>query len=254
MLILTGLVIWTLLSTSAFAQNEVNLTNGEWPPYTSETLKYNGVFSHIVSEAFSLAGYEVKYHFFPWKRSYRAAKLAEFDGSVAWAPTAERRKDFYFSDPVIYSRKVFFHMKSHPFDYSKISDLEQKRIGATSNYTYGKDFDYAAKLDTIKVEYVTKDVQNIRKLLRDRIDIFPMEIQVGYSLIHSELPADQAALITNHPLPVMDTPINVAISRQIPKERAEKLLKGLNQGLKQLKKNGRFDELIWHSRKGYYKQ
>ncbi len=251
-----ALIVILLVAFCAFshAEEEVTLTSGEWPPYTSEHLKHYGVFSRIVTEAFALAGYRVRYEFFPWKRSYASAKNGAFDGSVTWAPTAERKRDFYFTDPVTFNRKVFFHLKSFPFDYRSVDDLRQYRVGATAQYTYGATFDQAVRSGAIPAELVMDDAQNIHKLLHDRIDVFPMDIEVGYSLVYSELSADQAALVTHHPLSVMEAPIAVAISRQIPEQRAKKLIEGFNRGLKQLVESGSYDHYFWQSRRGKYRQ
>ena len=59
------LLYFTFIFINLFPQTVVGLTNGEWPPYTSQNLKNYGVFSPIVSEAFELEGMTVEYTFFP---------------------------------------------------------------------------------------------------------------------------------------------------------------------------------------------
>lgn len=229
---------------SALAAETVKLSNGEWPPYTSETLEDYGTFSHIVSEAFALEGIKTVYAFFPWKRAYLVAKEGQFDGSVTWAPTPERKRDFYFSDPVVFSRKVFFHLKALPLNWQTIDDLKSLRIGATTQYTYGEAFDQAAQAGILNIEYVSRDILNIKKLLRHRIDIFPMEIEVGYTLIRTEASAAEAALVTHHPQPIQKTPVCVVISRNSDEQRAQRLLTAFNRGLRRLRRSGRYDELL----------
>ncbi|WP_211210664.1 substrate-binding periplasmic protein [Hahella ganghwensis] len=231
----------------------VHLTNGEWPPYTSEKLKHGGVFTHIVTEAFKHSGYTVTYEYHPWNRSYQIAQEGDADGSLTWAPTPERELDFIFSDPVTFNKKVIFHLKSFSFDWKNIRDLEGLRIGATDNYTYGSEFDAAASNGQLSVEFVSADELNIRKLLAGRIEIFPMEIEVGYALIDRELTSSQARLITNHPRPIQTTPICVAFSRKIKPERVDVLLKDFNKGLDYLRASGRYEELMWDSRTGKYR-
>ncbi len=247
--------IFVALAAPVLALDEViRLTNGEWPPYTSEKLKHGGVFTHIVTEALAISGIGVEYKYLPWKRGYKLAKDGEYDGALAWASTPERREDFFFSAPVTFNKKVFFHLKDYPFDWNTIDDLKGLSVGATDKYTYGPDFDEAARTGKISVQIVNRDVQNIRKLMAGRIQIFPMEIEVGYNLIHQELIPEQAALITNHSLPVQKTPVSVAVSRKIELKRAQKLLNALQSGLQILRDSGRYDEMIWDSRKGEYIQ
>ncbi len=238
---------------AADTDRTVRLTNGEWPPYTSEKLKHGGVFTHLVTEAFKHSGYRTEYEYHPWNRSYQIAQQGQADGSLTWAPTPEREADFIFSDPVTLNKKVIFHLRSFEFDWKTIQDLEGLRIGATDKYTYGNEFDLAAKSGQLTVEYVSADELNIRKLLAGRIQIFPMEIEVGYALLDRELESSQTRLITNHPRPIQITPICVAISRKIDKHRAQSLIEALNKGLEHLRSSGRYEQLMWDSRSGKYK-
>lgn len=251
-LIIINLIPLISISTNA-NDRIVTLTNGEWVPYTSKTLKNYGVFSDIVAEAFALSGYQVKYVFMPWKRGYTNAKNGKYDGSVTWAPTAERKKDFYFSDPITFNSKAFFYLKSNPFDWNNITELGQYRIGIVRQYTYSEEFDNAVKKGDIKVEVVDTDKQNIHKLYNGRIDTFPMEIEVGYHLINEQLKPNQSALITHHEKYIQETPIAVIISKNIGKDRAENLLNALNSGLKKLKESGRYQSMLQASRNNQYK-
>jgi len=71
-------------SNSSFAGETIRLSNGEFLPYLSEDLKYYGVLSRIVSEAFALEDIEVKYWFFPWGRAIAVAENGAWDGSLGW--------------------------------------------------------------------------------------------------------------------------------------------------------------------------
>ncbi len=42
-------------TTHVFAEETIRLASGEWEPYQSQHLKYNGVASRIVSEAFAMS-------------------------------------------------------------------------------------------------------------------------------------------------------------------------------------------------------
>ena len=120
-----------------------------------------GVSSHVVSEAFLLEGIRVEYTFHPWKEAYDLAeKGGKWDGSSMWAPTPERQRDFYFTEPITENKKVFFHLKSFPFLWDTIDDLSGLSIGAVKGYTYGEEFDSAAKAQILDVEYSEIDLRN----------------------------------------------------------------------------------------------
>jgi polar amino acid transport system substrate-binding protein len=241
-----GITVFFMTFGVTTAAEVVRITNGEWPPFTSEKLPHQGPLSRIVAAAFALEGVTVEYGFFPWKRAYDYAKTGKWDASVGWAPSAEHLQDFYMSTPVILVDKALFHLKSTPFDWKTIDDLSQWRVGGTSGYSYGVEWDQALKFGRLKVEEVNLDEQNIRKLLLKRIDVAAMEVEVANHLIETLLTPAEAALITHHPRLIMQTSICVAFSRQ--EERSPALLARFNRGLHRLKDSGRYDEYLAQAR------
>ena len=227
------------LNVGAATAETVRITNGEWSPFTSEQLPYNGPLSRIVLEAFALEGVSVEYGYFPWKRAYEMAKNGKWDGSVGWAPSARHLQDFYMSKPVIYVNKALFHLKTTPFDWKSIDDLSNWRLGGTAGYSYGVEWDQAAKSKRIKVDEVATDEQNIRKLLLKRIDVMAMEVDVANYLMSKLLTPEEAARITSHPKLVMNTSICLALSRQL--DTSPGLLVRFNRGLQRLKDSGQYD-------------
>lgn len=235
------------------AEDVVRLTNGEWPPFTSQNLKHYGVYSHIVSEAFALEGMTVKYEFFPWKRSYVYTKDGDWDGSLTWAPTPEKKREVFFSDPVFQHTKVFFHLKNFSFDWNTIDDLKGISIGATALYTYGDEFDQAVKNGRIEVEYATTDMTSLKKLLERRIQIFPSDIRVGYDLLNTNFTSEEASLFMHHPKPIQETFTCVIFTKKNP-EKSRRLMEIFNRGLRKLKENGTYDKLLKASLRGEYWQ
>jgi len=244
---ITVLAILILFCTNAAtsARDKITLASGEWPPYTSKDLPHYGLMSKIVTEAFALAGIDVDYTFYDsWKRCYVLAKKGKFDGSLTWIPTRERKKYFYFCAPAIPHENVFFHLKSLKFDWNTMEDLKPFRISLTASYSYGKEFDTAVKQERLNTYIVYQDIVNIQNLLQGRIEIFPMDKEVGYALLRKTFPPKDQARVTHHPNPLQTTFPTVIISKQIDPDRAEHLVAAFNNGLKQLKKNGRHQEII----------
>ncbi len=154
-----------LNSICLFAGETIRLASGEWKPYQSQYLEYNGVASRIVTEVFAIAGIEVEYGYFPWARSLENTRSGEWDGTFLWFDTAERRKDFYISEPILDINYVFFHHKSYSFDWKTINDLQGIFIGGTLKYDYGKEFQSAEKDGLINVERAPSDELNFRKVI-----------------------------------------------------------------------------------------
>jgi polar amino acid transport system substrate-binding protein len=63
-------------------------------------LPYFGLASRVVTEAFAAEGVTVEYGYFPWARSFMLAQTGEWDGTLIWTKSAEREKDFYYSEPL----------------------------------------------------------------------------------------------------------------------------------------------------------
>lgn len=226
----------------------VRLTNGEFAPYLSETLPHYGLASRIVSEAFALQGYQVEYGFFPWARALLLAQTGEWDGSVVWHKTPEREVDFYFSDPVVENRDVFFHLKSYAFEWQAMEDLAGLRIGGTIDYNYGAAFMEAEQAGQITVERIASDEQNFQKLLAGRLDIFPLDLEVGLSLLRERLTPAEAAQITYHPLAVQRSPFSLMLSKKIA--RNAELMTVFNAGLKALTDSGQVQQFIDEAHEG----
>ena len=236
-----ALVLLGPFSAGAMAET-IRITNGEWPPFTSERLANKGPLSRIVAEAFALEGITVEYGYFPWKRAYDYARTGKWDGSVGWAPTPKHLQDFHMSAPVITVDKGLFHLKNIPFDWKSIDDLKGWRVGGTAGYAYGDEWDKAVREGKLKVDEVTSDEQNIRKLLLRRVDVVAMEVDVANHLIRTLLTPEEAAAITKHPKLVMQTPICLALSRQ--SARSPELLERFNRGLQRLTESGAYERHI----------
>ena len=242
-----GLFFALLIAPTAGAET-LRITNGEWPPFTSERLPHGGPLSRIVSEAFALEGVTVQYAYFPWKRAYAYAKSGRWDGSVGWEPNPAHLEDFAMSKPLIVVDKALFHLKSVPFDWQVIDDLGRWRVGATAGYSYGPHWDQAVRSGRLKVEAVTLDEQNIKKLLVKRIDVVAMESEVADYLMRTRLRPEDAALITPHRRLVAQTSISLALSRQ--RAGSARLIERFNRGVQRLKDSGKYDEYLAEYRRG----
>ncbi len=238
------------ISLNLYAQEAIRLTNGEWPPYLSKDLKHYGVASRIVTEAFALEGIKVEYGFFPWERALELAKQGDWDGSLVWFHTPEREKHFYYSDPVIYSTHVFFHLKSYKFDWNTIEGLQGVTIGGSLGSYHENLFRKAEKSGKIRVEWVSRDEISFRKLLKGRIDIFSDDIDVGYLMLRKNFTPEEVQLVTYHPKPVLEGSGHLLLSKKVEKNRH--LIVVFNKGLKRLRKSGKLDQYLAESRRGEY--
>ena len=248
-------VFWLLIgltvSGHSFAGETITILNGEWAPYTSEKLKHFGVSSHIVTEAFALSGIKVNYDFYPWARIGKMVEYGKKGGiTLIYTKTPEREKYAVYSDPILVAKSVFFHLKRTPFDWETIDDLKGVTMGGTLSYNYGPEIHAAEKNEAITIQWVSTDFQNIKKLLAERIDIFPIALDVGYALLNAEFSREEAQLITYHPKPYIVQKFHVMIS--VKNNAHKRLIRLFNKGLRSLKDSGTFDRYYEASRRGEY--
>ncbi|MBU3915425.1 hypothetical protein KKA14_07805 [bacterium] len=237
------LIAILFLSSTAPAETKIHITNGEWEPYMGTYSPHYGLSSHVVSEAFKLEGIKIEWGFFPWKRSFKMAKVGKkWDASCCWWPLEEYHQDFIISKPINKSVVVFFHLKSFKFDWKSMDDLKELNIGGTLEYGYGKEFMNAMNEKKIYVEWVPRDEQNYGKLLFGRTHIFPNDPIVGYSQLRNNFTPEEATLFTHHPKELMSTSLNLLISKQC--KNGKWFSEKFDSGFKKLKESGRFDQMI----------
>ncbi len=253
--ILTWLVTsWFLVLgcgvAAAQTSKTIRLTNGEWQPYLSKDLPHHGFASHVVTEAFALVGVEVEYGFFPWARSMKLAKVGQWDGTAVWGDSEERRDNFYFTEPVVSTTFVFFHLRSTQFDWNTYEDLRDIKVGGTAEYYYSDEFEGAEAAGIFKTNRAPNDETGLKKLLKGRIDVFPGEVMVTYAQIRDTFPEEQVALFTHHPKSITERRQFLLLSKKVPGN--EQMLERFNEGLRQLKASGKYDHIIADALAGKY--
>jgi len=239
-----------IIAPPAQGQESITLTNGYWPPFFSSSFKYGGIGSRICSEAFAEAGIEVNYVYMPWKRSLLTAKKGDFEGSVGWRKTPETERAFYFSDPILMGKTVFFHKRGKQFNWETLDDIGHLRVGGTLGYVYKDLLLPIAEKNGGKYDEALTDKSNLQKLAAGRIDIFPCEEAVGYYLLRSQMLPGTADLIKHHPKSLLERDLCLVISKKTP--NGKELIKRFNKGLAKIKADGRYDQFMIESVSGDY--
>ncbi len=169
--------IATIISATLFVHSvsaqSVTVNTLEWPPYTSEVLPKGGATTDIVGQAFKAAGMQADVAYLPWKR---AISMAKDDAKVAaYFPGYHCRhvEGFIASNPVGNGPLGFAQHVNAPVSWNSIDDIgEQKlKVGTVLGYTNTTEFDEKAGTGWVRSIPAPDDVTNLRKLLRQRIDI-----------------------------------------------------------------------------------
>jgi len=235
-------IILSILINPAKAQESISIATGEWSPFVSESLSHGGFMSRIVTEAFALEGIAVKWGFFPWARAMLYAKNGKWHATSAWAINESREKDFWYSDPIVVDRTVFFHRKDKIVQWQEMDDLQDLKVGTTTSYYYGEAFNNALLSGLLLVEEVPVEEMNFKKLQRGKIDILPSNLYVGYSIIKKLFTTEVTEQITHSPVTLTAQPLRLLFSKKIAENRY--FLNKFNAGLKKLKLSGKIDLYI----------
>ncbi len=236
--------------STAAGETTLYLTSGEWPPYYGEKLPHYGSDSHIVTQAFAIAGVKVVYKFYPWARALYMSQTGKCDGGVGWGDGDEYRKDHYVSETTSMYSLVFFHRKDYPFDWKTFNDIKNLRVGLTIAYDYPEQLKTMETEGKIKAEWVSRDELNFRKLFAGRIDIFPNDALVGISQMKQIFTPEQTAQITYHNTALKKGTLHLILSKK--KERNARLIKLFDEGLQGLKRNGTYDAILQAAQRGEY--
>ncbi len=244
------LVLLGCSDIEARAAETIRITNGEWQPFLSKDAPHHGFASHIVTEAFALVGVEVEYGFFPWSRAMKLAREGIWDGTAVWGTSEERLQQFHFTDAVVPTTYVFFHLKSTAFDWDDYDDLGDLKVGGTVAYSYSEAFEAAEASGVFRTIRGRSDEVSLKNLLKGRIDVFPGEVMVTYEQIRDTFSEQESALFTHHAKPIVDKPLFVLLNKDVPGN--ERMLDLFNDGLRQLKASGRYDQIIADALAGKY--
>lgn len=237
----------------SFSDNTtITISTGEWPPYLSEKIKYRGVAARIIKESFSLQGIDVKFGWFPWKRSYNNVRNGSWDASAIWAITHKRSQEVLFSDPVIENKTVLFFNKDTFKKWQSIKDLSGLVIGATNGYFNGKEFKKAEEEGLITVERTSIEKNNFKKLAARRLDAVIADIDTGYDIMNRMLTKKQKDAIAVNPKIISSFSNHLVISKKMI--NADKIVFTFNKGLKQLITSGKVKQYLQESREGLYHQ
>ena len=232
----------------------VRISTGEFIPYCSSSSKHQGFASHVVSQAFARQGYEVEFDFLPWKRAFVQTKNGDYDATSWWSYSEERAKELLYSDEILESRLHFFYVRGFQpdFDWKSVDDLTGYRVGLSRGYYTSDALEAARKAGKVEFEVVNDDEQNFRRLLRGRIDLFPINVVTGLELLRTKFAPNVIHQVAYHSRPLSSRPGFLLFPKN--SKRSLVLMEKFNAGLKSLREDGTYDKMFDDLLSGYYSQ
>jgi polar amino acid transport system substrate-binding protein len=244
---LIGFILMAAIFSTA--AEDIVISSGEWAPFISPNLKHEGVYSHIVREAFALENVEVEYLYFPWVRTYKELINDRVDASILWTKNEERESEVLFSDPIAPLLDVFFYRRDKFIDWQNMSDLKGLEIGITAGYIYGDHFDRAVADKTFTTSRANSDRANFKRLLAGRIDAFPITLDVAMTLLKDFTQSEREQLIYSEKI-IRKVDMYLIMNKNNPVSSQKMQI--LNANLVKLKNSGRYDQYLLDHKNGLY--
>ncbi|WP_108652699.1 substrate-binding periplasmic protein [Dongshaea marina] len=241
----TAIALLLFSSTNLHSKiREVSAAVGEWPPYIScQDDQPRGTLIDTVTAAYREVGVTLLAKCFPWARAFNLTREGIYDVTFPWYKNDEREQHFLFGSRVSLVNETLFHLKRRSFpelaETITVDKLKNYKIAGTIGYSYGPlmaEFDKAFGL-----ERAISDTNNFKKLLRDRIDLFVMDFQVGYHLL-AKLPYSQRVQITNIQQTVYNNEQYLLVGKKNPE--AAQIITLFNRGMGIIRSNGTEEEIF----------
>ena len=238
--VVLSVCVFGMLSTGA-AETTLIIATGEYPPYISER-KDESFLTDVFESVGKEMGVTFVFKFMPWKRCELALEELTAWGAIPYAPTPEREQKFYYSDPLYFRQSVFFahsvDEKKPQIPYATLTDLKGYRIGGVLGYYYEQPFREAG----LKVEYVSTEEQNFKKLGTGRVDLAPADEVLGWYFIKKLFPPEEKDAFFTLPTPLSTGGDFLITSKQYPETQT--LLANFNRALKMIKENGVYQKIL----------
>lgn len=209
-----------------------------YPPFGDPHNPQGGLAIEIIRAAFKTQGHDITMEFVPWARAEAGVKNGSYDLLPYTWRTDARLKVLLFSTPYAIGNVRFIKRKGDPFEFKGLDSLSGKRVGTVRGYGYGDEFSNAP---TFTREPGNDLMTNLKKLLRDRLDLTLEDEIVARSIIGAQAPQvlDQIEFVK---APLSVNPLYVSAGLQNP--RAQEIIGAFNKGLDAIRTNGTLEKIF----------
>ena len=226
------------MAAPAAEARRVVMATVPWAPFYAPELDDEGFISEISRAAFNAAGHEADLEFMPWARAMLEVRQGDRHLVMGAYYTDERAETYIASDRIYTTSVGLVALQDLGVtSYGELRDLSEYTIGYGRGWATTDEFDNADYLDK---EAADNNVLNVRKLYAGRIDMIAMNFDRFSQIAEDEgFDPDQAVFLDP---PLQSSGLYLMASRAI--DDPEGLVEEFNEGLKTIRENGRYDEII----------
>lgn len=227
-----------MVAAPAAEARRVVMCTVPWAPFYSSDIEEQGIISAISRAAFSAAGHDTVLEFMPWARAMLEVRQGDRDLLMGAYYTDERAETYIASDRLYTTSVGLVALQDLGVtSYGELRDLSEYTIGYGRGWATTDEFDNADYLDK---EVADNNVLNVRKLYAGRIDMIAMNFD-RFSQIAADEGFDPGRAVFLDP-PLKSSGLYLMVSRAI--DDPEGLVADFNEGLKDIRENGRYAELV----------
>ncbi len=252
LVLISFIIIGTVLPTLAenLQDKTIHITDddGEWPPYVyykwingKKSTEIVGFSVDVVKEILSKNDINFTITLLPWKRALLCVEYGEkYQIILAGTYNKERAEKYYISNPYFTTSAYYFYSKKHNpngLNIKKKADYKKYKVAGLRGYNYTN---YGLNKDDID-NYLGNYGSMIEYLHLNRCDVFieSIEVFIGFSIIGKNYLADPdlgygtTGDISSEAFHMMFT----------KKEVGKELKRIIDEGILEMEKSGRLDEL-----------
>ena len=162
-----------LVSPLTFSES-IQIVTNDFPPYSyKDNGKFKGLATEVLKAILDDLGMEGEFTQYPWARAYKVATTEKNVLIYPLARTPVREGVFNFIGEVAPRTIYFYKLKSRKdINIKSLEDLKKYKHGVVKGYaTHKKLMEIGIK----NIQTVVNDIQNIKKLARERIDLYPQD-------------------------------------------------------------------------------
>ncbi len=216
------------LLSNADERTTIHLFTEDFPPMsmavdnatsTSDPENITGYSTLIVTELFRRADINYTLELVPWKRAYESALENKNHGVFSTTRTPEREQLFHWISPLVENDWVLMGRPESTFHLQTLQQANNYRIGGY----LGDAIAAHLEQEGLTFRYVANDVPNVRKLARNRIDLWPVVQLKGHWLAKSEGESVKELFL------IKRTIAGLALNKNTDQKIIEKLQQALNE-------------------------
>lgn len=232
--------LWTLALLTApavrAAEPIVVGVDAHNPPFMyADAGQAAGLYPVLLRALFAQADLALKLEAKPWKRCLQDTDEGRA-GTGGIYKNEERLRKYDFSDALFVERMAVYHHRNQPLVFEGLESLYGKRVGVARGWSYGDNFDKAAREGLIRTEEVSADAQNFQKLASKRLDAVLAIEEAGAA--HMAQPGMQD--IAKSPRYLFENPTYLAFAKSAQQTAT---LAAINRAMDTLRRQGRLDAL-----------